>query len=86
MEMRTRNSTFSQFSSDLWCVFEHEGAKVHFEVDQRELLPFAEMLLGLACDALNKSTIDTEKETDLIYSTIDALWNLLKDAKNEANR
>ena len=52
MELRQKRSNFSQFGDDLWMIAEHDGTRIEFDVDQKELLTFAEHLVDVAIDCL----------------------------------
>ena len=60
MRIQHRPSNFSQFSDDLWLTATDNQTKVDFEVEQQNLLEYANHLLDIAHDCLRKSSIDTE--------------------------
>lgn len=73
MEIRTKQSSFSQFSKGLWMIAEHEGTRIDFDVDQSELLSFAQSLVEIADVCLRKSTKDTDKLQEMAGDLIEAI-------------
>ena len=73
MELSQKRSNFSQFSNDLWMIAEHDGTRIDFDVDQGELLTFAENLVDVAIDCLRKSKRDTDTADDMLCKAMDEI-------------
>jgi hypothetical protein len=79
MRIELRRSNFSQFSDDLWLTATDGNTPVHFEIEQENLLEYANHLLDIAHDCLRKSSVDTEKLEDNIL----VLMDKISDKDNE---
>ena len=73
MELSQKCSNFSQFSDDLWMIAEHDGTRIEFDVDQNELLTFAQHLVDVAIDCLRKSKQDTDTADNLLCEAMDEI-------------
>lgn len=73
MKLRTRQSNFSQFSDDIWLVAEYEGTRIDFDVDQSDLLSFAQNLIDIVGDCLRKSEKDTDKLQEMTSDLIEGI-------------
>jgi len=73
MELKQKRSNFSHFSDDLWMIAEHDGTQIEFDVDQKELLTFAEHLVDVAIDCLRKSKRDTDTADDMLCNAMDEI-------------
>lgn len=81
MEIRTRNSNFSQFSKDLWLIAEHNETRIDFEVDEKELKQFALMLLDVADDCMRK--VDLHDASSAIQNSMDVVRDATKHIEVE---
>ena len=79
MKKEPRRSNFSQFSDDLWLTATDGNTTVHFEIEQENLLEYANNLLDIAHDCLRKSSVDTEELEDNIL----VLMDKISDKDNE---
>ena len=75
MRIELRKSNFSQFSDDLWLTTTDSNTPVHFEVEQKDLLEYANHLLDIAYDCLRKSSIDTEELENQIRDLMEEILN-----------
>jgi hypothetical protein len=79
MRIELRRYNFSQFSHDLWLTATDNSTTIHFEIEQENLLEYANHLLDIAHDCLRKSSVDTEKLEDNIL----VLMDKISDKDNE---
>ena len=77
MNIEQRRSNFAQFSDALWLRLEHDGTSIDFDVEQDELIDFAEMLADMAYDALHKiAGCDTDAARDALVDALSSIWTL----------
>lgn len=79
MNIRQRQSNFSQFSNDLWLIAEHDDVNIKFDVDETELAEFAIMLLNIADDCMLKKGCDMSAEASkTITEAMNMVWEIMK--------
>jgi len=61
MRIQQRASNFSQFSDELWLTAIGDQTRVDFEIEQHNLLEYANHLLAISYDCLRKSKKDTDE-------------------------
>jgi hypothetical protein len=79
MRIEPRRYNFSQFSHDLWLTATDNSTTIHFEIEQENLLEYANHLLDIAHDCLRKSLVDTEE----LEKDISELMEKISNKDNE---
>ena len=79
MKITKRNNPFSQFSNELWLTAEHDGTTISFDIDEKDLLTFANHLIDVAIDCLRKSSHDTDETDTILCTAMDEITKINKE-------